>query len=165
MLGLAIAGAGNLTTKTMNQTTLTQSQRKDLVDMLNQHGYMNNSVWCRAKEKYEETRSSLTRSLIADYVKSGKLSHLVWDYRALKLKLLAVGVFPDEAGEVTYANNAAGRDLRKVHEEKADKKLGTIDEVLTLPFEMARIRLLTVSTAEEAQKVLEPLVKFEVTVK
>jgi len=165
MLGLAIAGAGTLTTKTMNQTTLTQPQRKGLVDMLNQHGYMDNSVWRRAKDKYEETRSSLTRSLIVDFAKNGKLTDLMREFRTIQEKLLASGIVLDEEGEFTYAGNAAGRDLRTVHDKEADRKLGTIDEVLTLPFEMARIRLLTVSTAEEAQTVLEPLVKFEVTVK
>lgn len=165
MLGLAIAGTGKITTKTMNETTLTQPQRKGLVDMLNQHGYMDNSVWCRAKEKYEETRSSFTHSLIVDYAKNGKLTDLMREFRTIQEKLLASGIVLDEEGEFTYGGNAAGRDLRKIHDKEADKKLGTLDEVLTLPFEMARIRLLTVSTAEEAQKVVEPLVKFAVTVK
>lgn len=149
----------------MKETTLNQSQRKGLVDMLSQYGYGNNDVWCRAKEKYEKARSSLTRSLIADSGKNGKLTDLMREFRAIQEKLLASGIILDEEGELTYADNSAGRDLLKLHGKEADEKLGTLENVLTLPFEMARIRLLTVSTAEEAQQVVEPLVNFEVTVK
>jgi hypothetical protein len=149
----------------MKETTLNQSQRKGLVDMLNQHGYRDNSVWCRAKDKYEEARSSFTRSLIEDYAKTGKLTDLMREFRTIQEQLLASGIVLDEAGEFTYADNSAGSDLRRIHEKEADKKLGTLDKVLTLPFEMARIRLLTVWTAEEAQQILEPLVNFEMTVK
>lgn len=133
--------------------------------MLSQYGYGNNAVWSRAKDQYEEARSSFTRSLLADYAKNGKLTDLMREYQAIQEKLLANGIVLDDEDEFTYADNAAGRDLRKMHDKEADKKLGTLDKVLTLPFEMARIRLLTVSTAEEAQQIVEPLVNFEMTVK
>lgn len=79
------------------------------------------TIWNRAKEKYEETRSSHIRSLIADYVKNGALT----DIRTLQDKLLASGIDFDEASECTYADNADGRLLRKVHGEMVDKELGT----------------------------------------
>ena len=50
-------------------------------------------------------------------------------------------------------------------ERRLDEELGTSEEVLTRPFETAQVKLLTVATAEEAEKIVEPLLNFEVKVK
>jgi uncharacterized coiled-coil DUF342 family protein len=97
----------------MNETTLTQAQRKGLVEMLNQYGYGNNSIWTRAKTKYDDARDSLTRSFIADYAKNGKLTDLMREYRTIQEKLLTSGIILNEEDEFTYAATCAKSMTRR----------------------------------------------------
>jgi hypothetical protein len=46
-----------------------------------------------------------------------------------------------------------------------DAEVGTKDEVLTRAFGAARTKLLLIASAEEAEKIVEPLLSFEVAVK
>ena len=79
-------------------------------------------------------------------------------------RLAAVGFELSSEGVVTLnweAPDSLSSDLKK----RLDKELGTKEQVLAKPFNLARLKLLTVATAEEAEKIVEPLLNFEVKAK
>jgi hypothetical protein len=173
------------TTKTMKDTVqLTQPQRKALVDMI-AIGY-NCDIWDRARKKYDETRDSLkgvfVREMATKIDGTKELIQSILDLRmhvrkaeqhrestkvdldASEYKLKAVGFYISGDGEPTISSWAP-ESLKLSIDKKVDKELGTKEQVLTVPFETARLKLLTVATAEEAAKIVEPLLNFEVKAK
>jgi hypothetical protein len=79
-------------------------------------------------------------------------------------RLAVLGFELEDDGSITLSRRAPDA-LKSSIEKRLDKALGTKEQVLTRPFTAARLKLLTVATAEEAEKIVEPLLNFEVTVK
>jgi hypothetical protein len=144
---------------------LTQPQRKALADMLKQWG----DVWSRAQKKYEETRSSrkeaIIREVVGDEIIKAKDSILSLRTKVQaaedELRQLGFEVDGDEVLDLTSSSSRLARTI----ERRLDAEVGTKDEVLTRAFDTARIKLLLVASAEEAEKIVVPLLNFEVAVK
>jgi hypothetical protein len=144
---------------------LTQPQRKALADMLRQWG----DVWSRAQKKYEETRTSRKEAIIREVAGDGiiKAKDSIISLRTKvqaaedELRQLGFELDGDEVLDLTSNNSRLARTI----ERRLDAEVGTKDEVLTRSFDAARIKLLLVASAEEAEKIVEPLLNFEVAVK
>jgi hypothetical protein len=157
-------------------TQLTQPQRKALVDMLVETHY--DGIWSRARRQYEAVRDSLKETLIKDWVQKygvkdsidninqlrSKARRAEHDLKEAEEKLQAAGFSIADDGSVSFSRMAPD-SMKESLEQRIDRELGTREEVLTRPFEAARLRLLTVATADEAEKIVEPLLNFEVKVK
>ena len=166
-------GVGTLTTKTMKQSILTVPQRKVLADMLNTNTW-EDCLWKSAKQKYEDSRNSMRLALVREA--SGEAKELLDDLAAvrekiksiegeearLELTLSKLGFSVDSDGEVQIH---ASSPLRKSIEKRLDSELGTINEVVNLPFERARVKVWTATTPEEAERILEPFLQFDVKAK
>jgi hypothetical protein len=166
ILGLAIVEGRHTITKTMNEgTQLTQPQRKALVDMLKPWG----DVWERAKKRYEATRDSRTEAIIQEVAGDGiaKAKDSVLALRnqtqAAEDELRTIGFELDSEGSLSLVSRSSR--ISRTIESRLDAEVGTQDAVLTRPFDEARIKLLLVASAEEAEKIIEPLLNFEVKVK
>ena len=55
--------------------------------------------------------------------------------------------------------------IARTIEDRLDAEVGTQDAALARPFDEARIKLLLVASAEDAEKIVGPLLDFEVKVK
>src|ERR1700689_2855102 len=154
---------------------LTQPQRKALLEMLST-GY-NGEIWSRARSKYDEIRSSLKNSYVREFaekspaVKSlaasiirlrgevNKVETMLQtakvDLVATKDKLKAYGLDLSSSDEFELRYDAPDQ-LSESIDKRINKELGTKEQVLTLPFETARLKLLTVASSEEAEKIVEP---------
>ena len=151
----------------MNEVTtqLTQPQRKALGEMLKPWG----DVWERAKKKYEETRESRKEAIIKEVAGNGitkakdGILALRSKIRAAEEDLNALG-FELDSESVLDVVSRSSRIARSI-ESRLDAEVGTRDAVLTRPFDEARIKLLLVASAEDAEKIVAPLLDFEVTVK
>lgn len=151
----------------MNETStqLTQPQRKALSDMLKEWG----DVWNRASKKYDSARNSRKESIIRELAGDG-VAKTKDSILALRTKLQVaedelthLGFELDSGGSLDLVSGSSrfGDALRT----RLDAEVGTKDEVLTRAFDTARVKLLLVATAEEAEKIVEPLLNFEVKVK
>jgi hypothetical protein len=96
---------------------------------------------------------------------------LLVEVKQLKAKLSAAehqvneaGFSVDKRGNFELNYNAPDAWESSV-EEEAEKEFGTQDAILERPFETARAKLLLATTVEEAEKIVEPLLTFEVKVK
>jgi hypothetical protein len=165
-------------------TQLTQPQRKALVDMITMS--YSGEIWSRAKNKYEEIRSALEQSLVKELSEKNErvkpliaavhryreevrlaeadLENSKVDLDAAEEKLVAAGFNLDSDGDLALSHLRAN-SLKRTVENRLDDALGTKEQVLVIPFETARLKLLTVATTEEAEKLVEPLLNFEVKVK
>lgn len=150
----------------MNGVTqqFTQPQRKALADMLKEWG----DVWSRASKKYDGARKSLKSALVRKVAQENGADKLFVEVRQLKSKLESAekhlsdaGFRVTSGGDFEFNYNAPDPWDESV-ERQLDKELGTKDEVLTRPFDAARVKLWTVATAEEAETLVEPLLNFEV---
>jgi hypothetical protein len=163
-------------------TQLTQPQRKALVDMISDS--YSCPIWCRAKEEYDEARDALSRSFVQEMIQKNGAKRSIDGLRQLReqvrtvqrqldeatsavsdseKRLAAQGFELEQDGSITLSRRAPDA-LKSSLEKRLDKALGTKEQVLTRPFTAARLRLLTVATAEEAEKIVEPLLNFEVKV-
>jgi len=144
---------------------LTQPQRKALADMLKEWG----DVWSRAQRKYEATRTSRKGAIIRDVAGDGitkakdNIVSLRARVQAAEDELKQLGFELDDEGTLDLTSSSSR--LARTIERRLDAEVGTKDEVLTRPFDTARIKLLLVATAEEAEKIVEPLLNFEVRIK
>lgn len=144
---------------------LTQPQRKALADMLRQYG----DVWSRAQRKYEETRTSRKEAIVREVAGEGLTKakdnalSLRAKAQAAEDELKQLGFELDDEGALDLISGSSR--LARTIERRLDAEVGTKDEVLTRPFDSARVKLLLVASAEEAEKIVEPLLNFEVTVK
>lgn len=151
----------------MNEGTQpTQSRRKALVDILKPWG---GEVWERAKEKYWETRESRREALIKEVAGDGiakakdDILALRDRIRAAEDALGALGFELDDEGKLELASR--GSRLARTIQRRLDAEVGTPDEALTRPFADARVKLLLAASAGEVDKIIEPLLNFEVKVK
>jgi len=144
---------------------LTQPQRNALAEMLKEWG----DVWNRAQKKYEETRTSRKEAIIREVAGDGiikakdNIVSLRNKMQAAEDELRQLG-FELDGDEVLDLTSSSSRLARSI-ERRLDAEVGTKDEVLTRAFGTARIKLLLVASAEEAEKIVEPLLNFEVAVK
>ncbi len=158
----------------MNEATLTTPQRKALVDMLAMDDWKD-CLWRSAKKQYEETRNSKKLALVRqtakkeitdliDSILSGRerKSAIEDELNDFERRLSKLGFSLDDEGEMSINSSSP---LRKVIDKRLDDELGTTDEVLTRRFEAAKFKLWTVPTAEEAERILEPFLNFQLKVK
>jgi hypothetical protein len=144
---------------------LTQPQRKALADMLKEWG----NVWRRAEKQYETARTLRKEAIIGEAAgdgivkaKDGILS-LRGKLQAAEDELKQLGFEVDYEGALDLASSSSR--VAKSIEKRLDAEVGTKDDVLNRRFETARIKLLLVASAEEAEKIVESLLDFEVAVK
>lgn len=146
---------------------LSDAQRKALVALVTTN--YSSDIWSRARRKYDEFRSSRKQAMIKELMPDD-VRKLAADIVSLKDKLETLesqlserrfSIDSDNEIEVLDSNKRFAGAL----ERRLDEELGTSEEVLTRPFETAQVKLLTVATAEEAEKIVEPLLNFEVKVK
>jgi hypothetical protein len=143
----------------------TQPQRKALSDLLKEWG----DVWSRAQRKFEGTRTSRKEAIIREVAGDGitkakeNLLSLRAKVQVAEDELRQLGFELDDDGVLDLISSSSR--LAKTIERRLDAEVGTKDEVLTRPFDAARIKLLLVASAEEAEKIVEPLLNFEVAVK
>src|ERR1035437_198395 len=150
----------------MNEATqLTQPQRKALGDMLKPWG----DVWERAKKQYEKARDSRKGKIITEVAgdeamkTKDKVLELRSQTEAAEHELRVVGFEVDTDGTMDLVSH----DSRKARtiEDRLDAEVGNQDAVLARPFDEARIKLLLVASAEDAEEIVAPLLNFEVKVK
>ena len=143
----------------------TQPQRKALSDLLKEWG----DVWSRAQRKFEGTRTSRKEAIIREVAGDGitkakeNLLSLRAKVQVAEDELRQLGFELDDDGVLDLISSSSR--LAKTIERRLDAEVGTKHEVLTRPFDAARIKLLLVASAEEAEKIVEPLLNFEVAVK
>lgn len=152
----------------MNEVTtqLTQPQRKALVEMIAKYS---GDVWDRAKDKYEHARASRKEAVIREVAGDG-VTKAKDTLRSLRVKIKAAedalgqfGFELDDDGDLELTSRSSR--LGKTVEERLDAEVGSRKQVLEQPFERARVKLLLAVTAEEAERIVEPLLNFEVNVK
>jgi hypothetical protein len=151
----------------MNAETqqLTQPQRNALADMLKEWG----DVWNRAQKKYEEARTSRKEAIIREVAGDGvakvkdNILSLRTKVQVAEDELRQLGFVLDDEGVLDLVSSSSR--LERTIERRLNAEVGTKDQVLTRRFDTARIKLLLVASAEEAEKLVEPLLNFEVAVK
>lgn len=161
-----MAGRDNNTTKNMKQdeTTLSDSRRTAFEKML--AATYSNPVWERAKDKYHEVRrlrkQELIRSSLSAEAKKlvAEIESLRAELEPLEEKLWAVGFELENDNEINILHSE--HRFAKGIDKRLDQEFGTLEEAVTKPFEDARAQILFVATAEEARKIVEPLLHFEV---
>jgi hypothetical protein len=154
----------------MEETTkikLSDSQRTALEKKLlaNYTG----DIWEKARDKYYEARSLRKQVLIKESLPDD-VQKMADGIIALRAKLVpleedfsAKGFKFDDDGDIEILHEE--RRFGKTIEKQLDSELGTLEEVVTRPFALARVKILLVATAEEAEKIIEPLLNFEVQAK
>ena len=151
------------------ETQLSVPQRKALVGLLDD-GYGPENVFRRAKKKYQQVRSSLKKQHILNLAKEKGVDKLLAEVRALQSKLVTAREDLDSSGFLVASDGTFGLSYKAPDswntdmDDAIDEELGTEDELLE-PFELARVKLWTVRTTEEADKIFEPLLNFAVSVK
>jgi hypothetical protein len=146
-------------------------------------GY-NCDIWCRAKRDYEDACAVLTDTYIRDFIQKEGAKSSLDEIHKLRLAeekaerelnkaksavsqseetLAILGFELANDGTVGLSDNAPD-GLKESLRRSLDKALGSKEEALAKPFEAARLKLMTVETAEEAVKIIEPFLNFEATV-
>jgi hypothetical protein len=149
-----------------DEGTLSDSRRTAFEKML--AASYSNPVWERAKNKYDRVRRSRKQELIRSSLPAeakklvGEIESLRAELEPLEGKLRAAGfeLYRDQKIEILDSAERFAEGIEK----RLDQELGTSEEAVTKPFEDARAQILFVATAEEARKIVEPLLRFEVTV-
>ena len=146
------------------ETTLSDSRRTAFEKMLVPS--YNNAVWERAKDKYYEVRRLRKQELIMSSVPAeakklvGEIQSLRAEIEPLEDALRATGFALDDGCEIDILHS--GHKFEKGIEKRLNQELGSLEEAVTKRFEDARAQILFVATAEEARKIVEPLLRFEV---
>ncbi len=162
---------------------LTQPQRTALLKLIVSN--YDGEIWARARNKYDEIRDSLEEALIKEWVQKFDANESIDRVRQARAQatkaehdlqkattavseteaeLARVGFDLSDDGSVSLSRRAPS-SMKSDLEKHLDKELGTKEQVLAKPFDLARLKLLTVATAEEAEAIVEPLLNFEVKVK
>jgi hypothetical protein len=146
------------------ETTLSDSRRTAFEKML--AATYSNPVWVQARDKYDEVRRSMKQELIGSSLPA-EAKKLVGDIESLRAglapleeKLWAAGFELENDQDINILHSE--HRFAKGIEKRLDQELGTLEEAVTRPFEDARAQILFVATAEEARKIVEPLLHFEV---
>lgn len=150
------------------ETKLDAAQRKALLEQLSEyHG----SVYKGAKGKYRAARDSFRSLLCKKLAHEQGVDKLLVEVKQLKAKFSAAehqineaGFSVDSRGNFELNYNAPDAWESSVDGE-VEKEFGAEDVILDRPFETARVKLLLAKTVEEAEKIVEPLLSFEVKVK
>lgn len=150
-------------------TQLENTHRKAIMEQL--AGYNAGTVYQKAREKYRTARNAYENLLCNDVVRDQGADKLAADVLNLesqleqaKLTLKNAGFELDRDGNVDILQNGkVGSLIRKV-EAAVLKDFGTEDTFVEPLFQAARIKLLLATTVEEAKKIVEPLLNFEVKV-
>ena len=123
----------------------------------------------QGSEKVRETsyrgNEAIIRELAGDGVAKAKdnILALRTKVQAAEDELRKLGFVLDDEGMLDLISSSSR--LERTIERRLDAEVGTKDRVLTRAFDAARIKLLLVANAEEADKIVEPLLNFEMTVK
>jgi hypothetical protein len=114
-------------------------------------------LWCQATQtSYSDWIATISFACAVCY--DGYLFRL-----AAEDELKQLGFKLDGEGMLDLISTTSR--LARTIEHRLDAEVGTKDEVLTRRFNSAGIKLLLVAIAEEAEKIVEPLLNFEVAVK
>ena len=147
---------------------LDAAQRKALLEQLSEYG---GGVSKGAKGKYCAARDSFKNLLYKKLAHEQGVDKLLTEVKQLKAKLSTAehqtneaGFSVDRSGNFDLNYNAPDAWERSVDEE-VEKEFGTQDVILERPFETARVKLVLATTVGEAEKIVEPLLNFEVKVK
>jgi hypothetical protein len=149
-----------------DETTLSDSRRTAFEKMLVTS--YSNPVWERAKDKYDRVRRSRRQELIRSSLPAeakklvGEIESLRAELEPLEGKLWAAGFQLDNDHEIDIQHTE--QKFAKGIEKRLDQELRTSEEAVTKPFEDARAQIFFGATAEEARKIVEPLLHFEVKV-
>lgn len=148
-------------------TQLTHPQRKALIELLGEYG----GVYKRAKNNYEETLDAAKDSIVLAIAKENGADQLLLQYRSLKqqakaveTKLDEVGLDVDDKGNFSFNYHTPDSWDQRV-EDELEAAFGSRKQLLDTLFETARVKLWLVTTAEEAEKIVEPLLNFEMKAK
>jgi hypothetical protein len=153
------------------QNTLTVPQRRALIDLLSGRNSWEDSLRKSAKAAYETIRSTRRLEMVREA--SEKVKDLLDDLGRVRKEIKVLeeeesdtmvalnkrGFSVDSSGDITINS---GSSIRKSIEHKLDGELGTLEDVIDLPIERAKVKIWTVATAEEADNLLEPFLNFEV---
>jgi hypothetical protein len=152
------------------QNALTVPQRKALVGML-VTDHWGDCLWKTARNKYDGVRNSRKKELVRESSGSArtlldeldsvgkKLETLEARRDELNGELSGLGFSLDSDGDLSVKSSSP---LYRQIESELDGELGTFESVVTVPFKRAQAKLWTVATAEEADKLVEPFLSFEV---
>ena len=147
------------------KSNFTDTQRKALLDFVKVYG----DAYDRARDAYRATRVSLTDSMIREEAgRKGwlpvitKLADLKEDITRTEAELAKYGVELDEEGRAEFASGSTS-PFRLHLASKIGEKIGDESDVRQ-SFADAQAKLLTVESAEEAAKIVQPLINFEVKV-
>jgi hypothetical protein len=147
---------------------LDAAQRKALLEQLSEYS---GGVYKRAKERHDAGRDSFKNQLYTKLAHEQGVDKVLVEVKQLKAKLFAsehqlneAGFSVDSSGNFDLNYNAPDEWERSV-EGQVEKEFGTQDAVFERQFETARVKLLLATTVEEAERIVEPLLNLEVTVK
>ncbi len=158
----------------MQQNTLTVPQRKAITDIVFGKDRWSDCLWKTAKNTYEAARNSRKLALVQESSKDVKelvdeiikgreeVEALNAAESELMQRLNKRGFSLDSDGDLDIRSSSS---LYKIIEQRLDQELGTEDEVVDSQFERAKVKIWTVATPEEADKLIEPFLNFEVKVK
>jgi hypothetical protein len=147
------------------KSNFTDTQRKALLDFVRVYG----DAYDRARDAYRATRVSLTDSMIREEAgRKGwlpvitKLADLKENVTRTEAELATYGVDLDEEGRAEFASGSTS-PFRLYLASKISEKIGDESDVRQ-SFADAQAKLLTVESAEEAARIVQPLINFAVKV-
>jgi hypothetical protein len=147
------------------KSNFTDTQRKALLDFVKVYG----DAFDRAQDTYRSSRASLTDSMIREEAgRKGwlpvinKLAELKENITHAEAELAKYGVDIDEGGRAEFASGSTS-PFRLHLESKIGEKIGDESDVRQ-SFADAQAKLLTVESADEAAKIVQPLINFAVKV-
>jgi hypothetical protein len=147
------------------KSNFTDTQRKALLDFVRVYG----DAYDRARDSYRATRVSLTDSMIREEAgRKGwlpvitKLADLKENVTRTEAELAKYGVDLDEEGRAEFASGSTS-PFRLYLASKISEKIGDESDVRQ-SFADAQAKLLTVESAEEAARIVQPLINFAVKV-
>lgn len=148
------------------KSNFTDTQRKALLDFVRVYG----DAYDRARDAYRSARVSLTDTMIREEAERkgwlstiNSLAKLKQGITFAEADLAKFGVTLDEEGNVEFVSGTTS-PFRAHLESKISEKIGDESDVRQ-SFADAQAKLLTVESADEAARIVEPLINFAVQVK
>ena len=148
------------------RSNFTDTQRKALLDFVKVYG----DAYDRARDAYRDTRKTLGDSLIRQEAERkgwlntiAELTDLKADIQTHEAQLAKYGVEVDEEGRASFVSGTTC-PFRLYIESKVSEKIGDESDVRQ-SFADAQAKLLTVESAEDAAKIVQPPINFQMTVK
>lgn len=145
------------------KSNFTDTQRKALLDFVRVYG----DAYDRARDAYRAARVSLTDSMIREAAERkgwlpaiNSLADLKENITRAEGELSKYGVTIDDEGHAEFVHGSPS-PFRQHLEAKISEKIGDESDVRQ-SFADAQAKLLTVESAEEAAKIVEPLINFAV---